>query len=142
MDKHYKLKLAEKLKKRSEDLIREVDAERKIAQKDLHAKYYWKVKTISIYDGKGYDKEIPVGAEVISFIGELTNEKEYQNSLNYYGTIMGSWQKTLHSVNYYRNYGMLFHSGGGYCFLRDKQPCNDKQWENLKNGIFGDFLRD
>jgi hypothetical protein len=38
-------------------------------------------------------------------------------------------------------YGILFHEGGGYIMLKDKIPCSDEDWENIKIGNIKKFLK-
>lgn len=90
---------------------------------------------------KSFFNKIPIGSEYIVITNQLTNRKIYEEHLKLYGsgTVIPDDHTT--SVGYYRKYGILFRTGGGHLILEDEQPCNDRQWEELKKGNLTEFLR-
>lgn len=79
----------------------------------------------------------------IRIIGECTNEEEMDAHLHLYGQGPG-WDKTIHSVVYYRMNGLLLHCHGGHLVLKAAPgdrfanlpiPCTDEQWDLLYSGI-------
>jgi hypothetical protein len=85
------------------------------------------------------------GIEGVYITGTLVNEDEMQAHLDLYGFIDGSWDKTRHSVFYYRMNGLIFHSHGGWILLGSPDhtgpfssdypiACTDEQWNMLLSG--------
>lgn len=81
-----------------------------------------------------------VGA--VRLVDYLVNEHEKEHHMKIFGQISGDWKPQRNSCSYYRNeYGVLNHGGGGYVLLKDGIPCNDDEWEAIKQGNIPDKFK-
>jgi len=71
----------------------------------------------------------------------LKDSDKYVEYAKVFGSIVNAPSEKVSSVKYYIKYGILFHDGGGRLVLKDKIPCSDKDWEEIKKGNIKKFLR-
>lgn len=78
----------------------------------------------------------------IIIIGDCINNDEMEAHINLYGSSAG-WDRTVHSVCYFRMNGLLLRMHGGHIILKPAPddrffdhpiPCTDEQWEQLYSG--------
>jgi hypothetical protein len=137
---HKKLVKARELIEKAKALENEVYEEQIEHRKTLKAKYDYSVH-VKTQKESHWHSDIPEGYEYIVITATLTNEEIYKDHMNRYGSISNPPESSKSSVKYYRMHGLLFYESGGWIMLKDKVPCSEEQWKDLKNGKLDEFLK-
>jgi hypothetical protein len=135
MDEIVKAKAIE-LKKEKDELetkVKKIENELKQLAKVVNTTPKYGGIIVKMVEG---DKWMPecIGRECIRITEYLLNEKEKEEHLHLFGSICGGWEQYRSSVVYYRINNILLHEGGGWLLIKDKQLCNDEEWELIKKG--------
>lgn len=136
-------KINKKIVKLKEDIkmlrIRKEEIAGDIRNK-LRPIYAYKVNTY-IADGSRRYSDLKEGDEYIVITATLQNNNEYDEFIDMFDSCCVRPDCQIISVRYYMKYGVLFHEGGGHIIIKDKVPCNNDDWENLKKGNIKKFLK-
>lgn len=117
-----------------EKRLLEIKQEMREIQKTVHIEQKYELQEVQVY--------MEGDIECIRITQVLTNENEKDEYLQLFGSVDGGWEKTRHSVDYFRIEGLLLHDHGGWILLKDRQLCSDEEWNQIKNGNIPEkFLR-
>jgi hypothetical protein len=140
--RHTNLIKIEELNQEIKKLRLNLDNEQRENRKTLIPQYTYEVYPHTQKESSlGWSSKIPVGQEYIVIRRYVSNMVIFDDHLEYYGSIMNKPEASVLSVTYYRKHGILLHESGGHLVLNDEQLCSDEEWNDLKNGNLGKFVR-
>lgn len=108
------------------------------AQRDLPLPDYKWVPTVLITESVNRFNNIPAGAQLLMFEGQLSNHQVYEDHLNLYCMIDNRPEAKVTSRQYWRKNKILIPQGGGYSILIPYVVVNDEEWEQMKAGNIPD----
>jgi len=124
---------ANELIKKARKLEEEVRELRLQARSSIESVYDRTVH-VKVAEKSGWHSDLEEGTEYIVITSILKNQQEYEDHMKEFGSLSNPPKEQTSSVKYYRVHGILLHEGGGYIVLKDKQPCSDEEWEQIKGG--------
>ena len=121
------------------DMVKlQLDTERRVAEKSFKREYDYAVE-VKIHEDTGrwgWD-DIPDRTETI-YLSRLPSDKcvmEHAALDAKFGNLSIMLPDHPEGMRYYRFHGVVIHSGGGTCILKQPLYLTDEEWDLLKSGV-------